>query len=211
MTVGTANPDPIQRLILELGRLPGIGERSAARLAFYLVRGSRRGGSSLAADLAQALLSVTKDVCLCDRCQNFSATPTCRICNDGRREKTSLCVVEGVADLRALEESGAFHGRYFVLHGALAPLEGIGPEELKVDALLRRVGNADEGIEEVILATNADVEGDATALYIAGLLRHSPIKVTRLASGVPMGGELEYLDQATLGRALADRREFSLG
>jgi recombination protein RecR len=195
--------DPIQRLILELGRLPGIGERTAARLAFHIVAASQRG-PSLATDLASALTDVATRVRLCARCRNFSASELCGICADTRREATILCVVEGVADLRAVEASGAFRGVYFVLHGALAPLDGVGPDDLELDRLVERV--AREATSEVILATNADVEGDATALYIAQLLRPARLRLTRLASGVPMGGELEYLDQATVGRALADRR-----
>jgi recombination protein RecR len=196
--------DPIHRLILELGRLPGIGERSAARLAFYIVKSSRGGGPSLARDLAAALESVADEVRLCSACQNFCAGELCSICTDSRRDVCTVCVVESVADLRAVESSGAFRGRYWVLHGALAPLEGIGPDDLKLDRLVARVGA--EGVTEVILATNANVEGDATALYVGQLLAGSRARVTRLASGVPLGGELEYLDQATVGRALADRR-----
>jgi recombination protein RecR len=197
--------DPIQRLILELGRLPGIGERSAARLAFYILKASRGDGAPLARDLADALNRVADEVRLCDRCQNFSAAVECPICADARRDPATLCVVEGVADLRAIEHSGAFRGRYHVLHGALAPLDGIGPDDLKLGRVAERV--AAEGIEEVILATNTDVEGDATALYLGRLLQPCGVRVTRLASGVPMGGELEFLDGATVGRALTDRRD----
>lgn len=197
--------DPIQRLVLELARLPGIGERSAARLAFYIIKKSHGGGPSMALDLAGALSQVADEIRLCEQCQNFCTAARCRFCSDSRRDLATLCVVEAVSDLRAIEESGAFRGRYHVLHGALAPLDGVGPTELRLDTIPERVSS--EGFREVIIATNADVEGDSTALYLAKLLRPSGVRVTRLASGVPMGGELEYLDQATVGRALAERRD----
>lgn len=191
--------------MLELGRLPGVGERSAARLAYYIIRRSREGiGPSLARDLAEALLEVDAKVRLCTRCQNLCTEELCPICRDGRRDPKAVCVVEGVADLRALEHAGSFTGSYYVLHGALSPLDGVGPEQLGLERLMARV--ADEQIGEVILATNATLEGDATALYLAEVLRPTGVVVTRLASGVPQGGELEYLDRATLGRALQERR-----
>jgi recombination protein RecR len=199
--------DPIERLILELGRLPGVGERSATRLAFHIIRQSRRrGDESLARDLAAALVAVADEVGLCDTCRNLSTGSSCRICKDPRRDPAVICVVEGVQDLRAIEATQSFSGRYHVLHGALAPLDGIGPDDLKLGELAARLG--DGVVREVILATNSDVEGDATALYIAGLVRPLGAKVTRLASGIPLGGELEFLDQATLGRAMAERRDY---
>jgi recombination protein RecR len=201
--------EPIQRLILELARLPGIGERSAARLAFFFIRasqGAARTRSSLAHDLARALIDVAERVGLCQACGNLCTSARCSICDNPRRDMSLLCVVEGVEDLRALEACGGYRGLYHVLHGAISPLDGVGPADLKLDDLLRR---AQEGaFSEVILATNADVEGDATALYVARLLKPMGLRITRLASGIPLGGELEYLDQATLGRALAQRREF---
>lgn len=196
--------DPIQQLILELARLPGIGERSAARLAYFILKQGHGGGPPLARDLAAALVRVADEVGLCSRCQNFTAGDLCGVCADQRRDMALLCVVQGVADVRAIEASGAFRGCYHVLHGALAPLDGIGPAELHLDSVVRRVG---QGVREVILATNPDVEGDATALYLAKLLRPTAVRITRLASGVPMGGELEFLDQATVGRALSERRD----
>ena len=201
--------EPIQRLILELGRLPGIGERSAARLAYYIIKSSRErnaAGHSLARDLAAALIDVHERIGLCEVCQNLCTGTRCSICADPRRDAGLLCIVEGVADVRALEESSIYRGTYHVLHGALAPLEGLGPNELKIPELMRRLQGS--GVREVILATNANVEGDSTALYVARLIKPLSIRVTRLASGIPLGGELEYLDQATLGRALQDRREF---
>jgi recombination protein RecR len=198
--------EPIARLIAELGRLPGIGERSAARLAYYIIRASQKqSGQHLAADLAEALQAVSEQVGLCGECQDLCATPLCTICTSPRRDRSMLCVVEGVADLRALERSG-YSGLYHVLHGALAPLDGIGPQDLKIAELVARLQAGH--VREIILATNANVEGDATALYVASILKDRPIKVTRLASGIPQGGELEYIDQATLGRAFSDRRDF---
>jgi recombination protein RecR len=201
--------DPIQRLILELSRLPGVGERSAARLAFYIIRTSRKDrdtGHTLARDLARALTDVEDQVGLCEDCGNLATAGRCSICQDPRRERGVLCVVEGVEDLRAIETCGGYRGLYHVLHGALAPLDGVGPDDLGLDALAHRVQAG--GFTEVILATNADVEGDATALYVARLLKPLGTRVTRLASGIPLGGELEYIDTATLGRAIAQRRDF---
>lgn len=202
--------DPIGRLIGELGRLPGVGERSAARLAYYIIRASRQhAGYSLAKDLAAALVDVDAQVRLCEECQNLCAAPKCAVCLDGRRDPVLLCVVEGVADLRAMERSGGFRGLYHVLHGVLSPLEGVGPEELKIDLLVERVSRL--GIKEVVLATNANVEGDATALYLSHVLADEGVRVTRLATGIPQGGELEYLDGPTLAVALQQRRSFSGG
>jgi recombination protein RecR len=199
------NLDPIERLIGELGRLPGIGQRTAARLAFYIIKMSRtQENAPLARDLAKALIDVADQVQLCDVCQNLCTAPTCSICQDPRREQSLLCVVEGVADLRAIEESAAYSGLYYVLHGAIAPLEGVGPHDLKLPQIVTRVQT--QAIGEVILATNADIEGDATALYLAQILKPTGVRMTRIASGVPMGGELEYIDRATLGRALMQRR-----
>ena len=202
--------EPINRLVLELGRLPGVGERSAARLAYYIIKAScpksEQPGPTLAADLAAALLAVEAGVGLCSTCHNLCTSERCAICSDPRRDPTTVCVVEGVADLRAIETTGAHRGLYHVLHGALAPLDGIGPSELKLPSLLMRLKS--DALTEVILATNANVEGDATALYLSRLIRPLGIRVTRLAAGIPLGGELEYLDHGTLGRALHERRDF---
>ncbi len=198
--------DPITRLALELGRLPGIGERSAQRLAYYVIKASHGGGrQSLAHDLAKALVECVDHARFCNVCQNLTTSEVCAVCSDARRDKLVICVVEGVADLRAIEASGGYRGVYHVLHGSLSPLEGVGPDDLRLRELVARLAGE---VQEIILATNADVEGDATALYVARLVKPHGIKVTRLASGIPMGGELEYVDQATLGRALENRRDF---
>ncbi len=198
--------DPIDTLVLELARLPGVGERSAARLAYYIIKHSHERSPSLAEDLAGALLTVSKEIRLCRYCANFSTEDTCVICSDARRERKQICVVEGVSDLRAIEQTGIFRGHYHVLHGAISLLDGIGPEELRLGEFVQRVLRVE--YEEVVLATNANTEGDATALYIARALKNANVsaEITRLASGVPLGGELEYVDQATLGRALTERR-----
>ncbi len=202
------SPDPIARLVGELGRLPGVGERSAARLAYYIIKASCPqpvdGTPTLAGDLAAALSDVGAHVGLCSRCQNLCTGPHCALCLDDRRDARLLCVVEGVADLRAIEASGAYRGLYHVLHGALAPLDGIGPAELKLPLLLERL--RDGSVEEVIVATSSDVEGDATALYLASLIRPLQLRLSRPAAGIPLGGELEYLDHGTLGRALSERQ-----
>jgi recombination protein RecR len=176
--------EPVERLIGELGRLPGVGERTAARLAFYLLKQARDTGieRSLAFDLSKALVNVVEEVGLCEECANLSTAAVCGICRDARRDRTRLCVVETVADLRALESTGAYRGMYQVLHGALAPLDGIGPEELKLPVLEVRVNRSE--FEEIIIGTNADVEGDATALYLSRLLRGEGRVITRLASGI---------------------------
>jgi recombination protein RecR len=199
--------DPIATLQLQLARLPGIGPRSAARLAFYIIKTSQAQGknANLAEDLAQSLLDVQKEVRLCRECQNLCTEEYCSICRDPRRDQSMLCVVEAVPDMQALEKSGTFRGLYHVLHGVLAPLEGVGPEELKLEYLLARAKN--KSVEEVIIATNANVDGDATALYLASLLEPQELRITRLAMGVPLGSELEYLDSATLSRALLERKE----
>ena len=202
--------DPIARLALELGRLPGVGERSATRLAYYIIKSScpspQDGSPTLAIDLADALRDVSRYVGLCAACQNICASQSCSICRDTRRDQSIVCVVEGVADLRAIERSGAYHGLYHVLHGALAPLDGIGPQELKLPQLVQRLKSGT--VRETILATSTNVEGDATALYLARLLGPLGLRVTRPAAGIPLGGELEYLDQGTLERALTLRQAF---
>jgi recombination protein RecR len=193
--------DPIARLVKELARLPGVGEKTAQRLAFHILK----AGPGYASDLASAISGVVRDVRLCSSCQTVTDRDPCAICADPRRDARLLCVVEGVPDLLAVERTHEFRGRYHVLHGALSPLDGVGPGDLKIRELLVRLER--EPAEEIVIATNPDVEGEATALYLSKLLKPIGLKVTRIAQGVPMGGDLEYADQVTLARALAGRRE----
>lgn len=193
--------DPIARLVKELARLPGIGEKTAQRLAFHIIE----AGAGYAADLAAAVTGVVRDVRCCSTCQTLTDKDPCSICSDPRRDPRLLCVVEGVPDLVAVERTHEFRGRYHVLHGALSPLDGVGPADLKIRELLLRLER--EPADEIVIATNPDVEGEATALYLARLLKPLGVKVSRIAQGVPMGGDLEYADQVTLARALAGRRE----
>ncbi len=195
-------PAPLQDVINALERLPGIGPKSAARLAFYLLQAPE----DVSLSLAQALQALKQDVVFCQRCYNLTTPdqPECRICASHERDTRVLCVVEEPMDVLALERTGGFHGRYHVLHGVLSPIEGVGPDDLKIAALLRRI--PDEGVEEVILATNPSMEGDATALYLRQQLLPLGVRITRLARGLPMGSDLEYADQNTLLRALAGRQ-----
>ena len=193
--------DPIARLVKELARLPGIGEKTAQRLAFHILK----AGPGYAGDLSAAIDAVVRDVHLCETCQTLTDQDPCAICRDPRRDPRLICVVEGVPDLLAVERTREFRGRYHVLHGALSPLDGVNPSDLKIRELLVRLER--EPAEEIVVATNPDVEGEATALYLTKLLKPMGLKVTRIAQGVPMGGDLEYADQVTLARALAGRRE----
>ncbi len=193
---------PVQRLITELSRLPGIGTRTAQRLAFHILRASPEE----ARDLADAIREVKERIGLCERCFNLAEEGLCPICRDTRRDPSVLCVVEEPSDVIPIERTHEFRGRYHVLGGALSPIDGVDPEDLKIAQLLSRVGEGD--VSEVVLATNPTTTGEATALYIADALRGSApdVAVTRLASGLPVGGDLEYADEVTLGRALAGRR-----
>jgi recombination protein RecR len=197
---------PVQDLIDELGRLPGVGPKSAQRIAFHLL-------SAEPADLTrlqEALQRVKDGVLFCEICGNVSAESTCKICNDVRRDATKVCVVEEPKDVVAIERTREFKGRYHVLGGALDPLSGIGPDQLRIRQLLTRIGSAGEDgteITELIIATDPNTEGEATATYLVRMLRDFPgLTVTRLASGLPMGGDLEFADELTLGRALSGRR-----
>jgi recombination protein RecR len=192
---------PVQALIDELGRLPGVGPKSAQRIAFYLLKSAPEDANRLAAAIVDAKARVT----WCRRCFNIAEGELCAYCLDDRRDSTLLCVVEEPRDIVAVERTHEFTGRYHVLQGAISPIEGIGPEQLRVQELLRRIES--EGVAEVILATNPNIEGEATAMYLARLLKPLGIKVTRIASGLPVGGDLEYADEVTLGRALEGRRE----
>lgn len=194
-------PPSFMRLVEELARLPGIGQKTAQRLALHVLKAE----AGRARALAQSLLDLHATTRTCRQCFNLSQGELCTICSDASRDPSMLCVVEEPQDLSALERTGDYKGLYHLLMGSLSPMNGIGPEELKVKELLARASR--EGIKEVILATNADVEGEATALYLARLIKPLGIKVTRLASGLPMGGDLEYADEVTLSRALEGRRE----
>lgn len=190
----------IDRLIDALRILPGVGPKSAQRMALYLLRHNRAGGRAL----AEALIEAVERIDYCHRCRNFCETDLCSICSDQRRDDSLLCVVESAADILAIEQAGGYRGRYFVLHGRLSPIDGLGPDALGLDRLDALVGAT--GVVEVILATNTTVEGEATAHYIAEMLRDRGLALSRIAHGVPMGGELEYVDGGTIAHALRGRR-----
>ena len=192
---------PIQELIDELSRLPGIGPKSAQRLAFWLVKSDPADAKRLAAAIVQA-----KDrIAFCRECGNVAEGDLCRVCGDAGRDATVLCVVEEPKDAATIEKAALHKGRYHILGGAINPLDGVGPDDLRVQELLDRVSR--DGVTEVILATNPNIEGNATAIYVAGLLKPLGVRVTRLASGLPVGGDLEYADEVTLSQALEGRRE----
>ena len=210
--------DPIRRLVQELARLPGIGEKTATRLAFHLIRSNR----NQIRDLAAALLDATDKIRLCSVCMNMTEDDPCVMCTDPRRDPDTICVVATPSDLIAIDRGGHFRGRYHVLHGLLSPLEGIGPDDIRLAELIRRLGTpagpansadpganragaASGGVREVIIATSPSVDGEATAMYIARTLKPLGVQVSRIATGLPVGGELEYSDQATIARALAGR------
>ncbi len=200
-------PPALERLITNLKRLPGIGEKSATRLAFFLLSAPEHNVS----ELADAVLRVKTEIVLCAHCFDLTDASPCPICRDEKRDRSKLCVVEEPADRAAIEHSGGWSGRYFVLGGALAPLDGIGPEDLRIAELEKRVREG--AVREVLLATNPNAEGDATAHFLAERLRSSDVgggglKLTRIAYGMPMGGDLEYADHVTIGRSLRNRREF---
>ena len=192
---------PVQSLIDELGRLPGVGPKSAQRIAFHLLKLPDEDAFRLARSITEA----KERVSFCRRCFNVCEGEECGICLDPRRDVTLVCVVEEPRDVVAVEKTGEFRGRYHVLQGAISPLEGIGPDQIRVRELLTRLGN--EEIAEVILCTNPNIEGEATAMYLARLLKPLGIRTTRIASGLPVGGDLEYADELTLGRALEGRRD----
>lgn len=191
--------DPIARLTLQLAKLPGVGEKTAQRLAFHILKSP----PEYARELAEALLALRDEVRLCSSCCNLTAQDPCAICKDPQRDGRIICVVESVPDLLAIERTREFRGRYHVLHGALSPLDGVGPDQLKIKELLPRL----QGVDEVIVATDPTVEGEATALYLTRLVKPLGVRVTRIAQGVPTGSDLEYADQVTLARALQGRRE----
>lgn len=192
---------PIDRLVHELAKLPGIGEKTATRLAFFVLRQPGEYASAL----ARALVDVKEKVRLCSQCLNLTEHDPCTLCRDVSRDDSCICVVEDPTDMMAIEKVHAFRGRYHILHGALSPLANVGPDDIKIAELLKRLEQG--ATKEVIIATNPNVEGEATALYLTKLIKPTGIKMTRLASGIPVGGDLEYIDASTLTRAFEDRRE----
>ena len=198
--MANAYTPPVQSLIDELGRLPGIGPKSAQRIAFHLLKVP----ADDAFRLAHAIREAKETVRFCERCFNVAEAELCVFCSDDRRDSSVICVVEESRDIVSVERTGEFNGRYHVLLGAMSPLEGIGPEQLKIRELLNRLGPED--VQEVIVCTNPNTEGEVTAMYLARMLKPLGLKVTRLASGLPVGGDLEYADELTLGRALEGRR-----
>lgn len=207
----SANQDPVSKLIFELSKLPGIGEKTATRLTYHILKQDE----SYARALSEALLNAKQKIHLCGQCYTFTDVTPCRICSKAERDHGLICVVERPSDVFSIEQSGSFKGVYHVLHGALSPLDGIGPEELKVRELLHRLHPSPEGshdpneVRELILATNPSVEGEATALYLARLIKPLGIRLTKLASGLPVGGLIEYTDRQTLGKALENRMEMA--
>jgi recombination protein RecR len=192
---------PIDRVIAALKRLPGIGEKSATRLAFHLLSAAE----AQVQELAEAIVRLKKEIVLCEECFDLTDASPCTVCRDARRDAGLICVVEEPADLAAIEQTGSFRGRYHVLGGALAPIDGVGPEDLRIADLEARVRRG--GVGEVILATNPNAEGEATAHYVADRLRAAGVRVTRIAYGMPMGGDLEYADRVTVERSLQNRSE----
>jgi len=192
---------PVERLINELSRLPGIGPKTASRLTFYLLRQPREQTQAL----AEALLDLQDKVVFCARCFNIADSTPCAICGDAQRDPTMICVVEEPLDVHAIERTKEYLGHYHVLHGAISPVDGVGPDDLRIAELLARL--QDGVVQEVLLATNPNLEGEATAMYVARLLKPLPLRVTRLARGLPMGGDLEYADSITLARALEGRSQ----
>jgi recombination protein RecR len=192
--------EPVNRLINEFAKLPGVGPKTAARLAYFVLRGSREEATAL----ADAIIDVKERIGLCSRCFNLTEDEPCPICSDEQRDHRLICVVEEPLDVVALDRTGEYNGLFHVLHGAISPVDGIGPDQLRIRELVERVRSGQ--FEEVILATNPNIEGDATAMYIARQLVNYGVTVTRPASGLPVGGDLEYADQVTLGRALSGRR-----
>lgn len=191
----------LEPLVLALSRLPGIGEKSATRLALFILRDKK----GLATDLIKSLQFITEKVLFCRRCQNLSEKEICSTCNDLHRSQNLLCIVQEPVDLLMIEKTGDYRGLYYVLHGVISPLDGVGPDDLKLKNLIHRVK---EGITEVILATNPNAEGETTALYLKKILAPLNIKITRIASGIPVGGSLEYTDAKTLAQAMGHRRDF---
>ena len=197
-------PDPLSRLIESLSRLPGIGEKSATRLAFHIL--AMRGEH--ADNLMMAIEETRNNIRLCSACYSFTSNDPCEICRSAGRDRSKICVVEGPIDLIAVERSGEFRGLYHVLHGVISPLDGVGPDDLKIRELAERVKTGE--VEELIIATNPSVEGEATSLYIARIMHPLDVEVSRIAYGVPVGSSLEYIDEMTLGKAMKDRKRIEV-
>lgn len=195
-------PVPLERLVASLSRLPGVGEKTATRLAFYILREKH----NYAEDLAAALVDAKNTIRYCQQCHHLTDKELCSVCTDTARNEGPICVVESVPDLLAIERTGDFSGTYHVLHGVIAPLRGVGPEDLRLHSLVERLKMS--APPELIIATNVGVEGEATALYVKKVVHSLGIRVSRIATGIPMGGDLEFLDQITLSRALSGRRDF---
>ncbi len=195
-----SSPGPISRLVGELSKLPGVGEKTAARLAFHILRAPLEDAKAL----ASAITDLRDKIRLCGVCWDFTELDPCPLCRDARRDSSMICVVAQPQDVLAIERAGGYSGRYHVLHGVLSPLDGVGPDDLRVAELVKRCGGE---VKEVIIATNPSVEGETTAVYLAKLLRPLGVRCSRIATGVPMGGELEYADRLTLSRAINGRRE----
>lgn len=205
MKIKQVEKDPVTRLVEALRKLPGVGPKSAQRMAMHILRSPREYSDGL----AELIREVGHCTAFCSRCGNISATDPCSICSDSGRDAKALCVVEEPADVTSLEKTGAFRGLYHVLHGALSPLDGKGPEDIKLETLFERVKK--EGTREVVIATNFDAEGEATARYLAKRFKSAKVRVTRIARGVPVGGDLQYIDEATLAEAISGRREMTPG
>tara|TARA_Y100000590_G_scaffold469387_1_gene656698 strand:- start:1370 stop:1993 length:624 start_codon:yes stop_codon:yes gene_type:complete len=199
----TTSHDPVSKLVFELSKLPGIGDKSATRLAYYILRQDR----SYAKALSEAIENAVIKMSLCKECYNFTSEPICSICSSTDRDSETICVVEQPSDVFSVDRSGHFKGKFHVLHGVLSPLDGIGPEDLKIRELFQRLQSEVNPVKEVILATNPSVEGEATSLYLSKMLKGTGIKITKLAYGIPVGGLLEFTDQQTIHRALENRIE----
>lgn len=201
----TSRFDPVSKLIFELSKLPGIGEKTATRLSYFILRQDE----TYAKSLSEAVLNAKQKTSLCNQCFAFTDISPCKICSHSNRNHNQICIVERPADLFSIEQVGIYKGVYHVLHGALSPLDGIGPEELKIHELLTRIGENSKNYSEIIIATNPSVEGEATALFITRLLKPLGVRTTKLALGLPAGGLLEYTDRQTIGKALENRMEMS--
>jgi recombination protein RecR len=201
--MAAVTPEPVARLIEAFAQLPGIGPKTASRLTFYLLRRPAEQAEAL----ADALRDLKQKTVFCTICFNITESSPCSVCRDEGRDRSILCVVEEPLDVLAIDRTGEFRGLYHVLHGAISPVEGIGPDELRINELLRRLKEAGQPVREVLLATNPNLEGEATAMYLARLIQPLGVRITRLARGLPVGGDLEYADAVTLGRALEGRRE----